>query len=1197
MAGGLRGAATNIQRYVEENLAAAAKADEIGKKSPRVPGTEGRGRARKPVSEPVRPADWENTAAEELHEMLQTVTGQEKFRGMTAKTKGVIRRRLYEQNKLWGQQFDHVAFGVKPKDFDPAKDAPKATTAPEEPGKRGGNDEYDMPDRAMESVRKKVEVEGEKNEKRDVAKTGRALENVTDARRRAEGGTRPNDINRRTRRNPGPAGAGPLDINPPLDRGGWRGTGREPRGSEVIAGGDDGSKALPVAPRTTEIGTPDEEVILREPEIDANDLDPPKTKARTITIDRPVPLRPISETSLKPETRARDSRIGKIGGPQSDGYLSRITNLVIDERRGTAAPYDFTFRGKNGAVEVKAGDKMTSAQVRQLLKDDPDLFKNDTAGGLYDRGKVWNAEQAANVDGTGRRRVYGDDDNLLKKGIVPGTKEQIRNAVPDSVRRMNTAADAAGFNPNAAESAKRLSPDEVEEARIDHGKTYNRTGGSSTQSPTDRFAAAQQATVKVYPKEGESFLQAISSADTDDEAYEIAYRIGEAIADRDLAGPKVSRTANNDAVHGVAQALVAGYGRRTPNKMPQYVEDADVAAIRGDSDRTPVSMPPVEPGPSPSLPDFLRDRARSRADQRLKARPGPKQGATVSQPGDEFPLRESSPSSSVDKGTVQPLEGASASVGSTEAPVTKPLPPITTAPARTQTSGGGRKPPRTKVAAAPADGDGDEVIRDPNAELAPVPPPTGRQRRPGQPAVQPPKSEMKAAAGRDDGTTVESRQEAVRGGWSPEERALRGTDRDVGMSQFADELRGTDNAGPTDADLMGIDPNGYDPGALAAVPPQSELAASVRRDQAARKPRKAAAPAAEPPPAAGAPPAAPPQKTPDAGHGQAGVRAGRGRQAAPVRPTAPPPASPPPSVPDNVVLGPGEDGGWAFRARGGAAMPAAPTAARADKSFQDFLNEIGYDDYHTPVYRDEAAMEDMAEGVRRMIGDGAGNASARDGFDSPEDFSDGAASPYDNPMIGESTPYDPNTGAASQFDNPLIGTSSPYDNPLIGSSSPFDPFAANIGRHSKFDPVLNARVGEHSPFTPRSPFQPAFIPWRGPEQPVSVTERALRTIRSGAGAAYRHPYRTAGGVGALGIGGLIINGAMQPAPDTLGDVMPSWEEDAPAVAPDVPAAAAPMMNEVDALRAIREARAQRSRAAMLRAQNSRVGRPGSIYSD
>jgi hypothetical protein len=72
---------------------------------------------------------------------------------------------------------------------------------------------------------------------------------------------------------------------------------------------------------------------------------------------------------------------------------------------------------------------------------------------------------------------------------------------------------------------------------------------------------------------------------------------------------------------------------------------------------------------------------------------------------------------------------------------------------------------------------------------------------------------------------------------------------------------------------------------------------------------------------------------------------------------------------------------------------------------------------------------------------------------------------------------------------------------------------------------------------------------------------------------------------------------MQPTPDTLGDVMPSWEEDAPAVAPDVPAAAAPMMNEVDALRAIREARAQRSRAAMLRAQNSRVGRPGSIYSD
>jgi hypothetical protein len=304
-------------------------------------------------------------------------------------------------------------------------------------------------------------------------------------------------------------------------------------------------------------------------------------------------------------------------------------------------------------------------------------------------------------------------------------------------------------------------------------------------------------------------------------------------------------------------------------------------------------------------------------------------------------------------------------------------------------------------------------------------------------------------------------------------------------------------------------------------------------------------------------------------------------------------------VPDNVVLGPGEDGGWAFRARGGAAIPAAPTAARADKSFQDFLNEIGYDDYHTPVYRDEAAVDDMVEGVRRMIGDDADMASARDGFDSPEDFSDGAASPYNNPMIGESTPYDPNTGAASQFDNPLIGTSSPYDNPLIGSSSPFDPFAANIGRHSKFDPVLNARVGEHSPFTPRSPFQPAFIPWRGPEQPVSVTERALRTIRSGAGAAYRHPYRTAGGVGALGIGGLIINGAMQPAPDTLGDVMPSWEEDAPAAPPaELPPEPSPTEGAIGARRSIRrEERLRRSREALTRAKNSKIGISGHVYAD
>jgi hypothetical protein len=116
---------------------------------------------------------------------------------------------------------------------------------------------------------------------------------------------------------------------------------------------------------------------------------------------------------------------------------------------------------------------------------------------------------------------------------------------------------------------------------------------------------------------------------------------------------------------------------------------------------------------------------------------------------------------------------------------------------------------------------------------------------------------------------------------------------------------------------------------------------------------------------------------------------------------------------------------------------------------------------------------------------------------------------------------------------------------------------------------------------------------------VSVTERALRTIRSGAGAAYRHPYRTAGGVGALGIGGLIINGAMQPAPDTLGDVMPSWEEDAPAAPPaELPPEPSPTEGAIGARRSIRrEERLRRSREALTRAKNSKIGISGHVYAD
>jgi hypothetical protein len=1151
MAGGLRGAATNIQRYVEDNLAAAAKADEIGSKP-----AKGSGRARKPVSEVVRPDDWDNTPAEELREMLSHEEGQRALAGLSNKNKKIVRRRLYEQNKLWGEQFDHLVFGKAGPDFDPSKDLPKSRGPEEKTSRTGGNSDYDSTGRSEKAIAEKLKREGADNEKRDVRNTGRALEDVTDARRDAEKPLTTADINRRERRSPGPAAAGPLDLNPPLDRSGWRGTGREPRGSEVIAGGGDGSQALPVAQRTTEVGLPDKEIVLREPEVE---LEPPKRKSIRV-------------------------RVGK--GPNK-------------------------LDAKPRAPEYRAPGTRTSG-----------------------RGK----------SATG--------DTVNENRVSESSRE----------RRRRDAANAAGFYPNAADSAKRLSSDEIEEAKMDHGSSYGRLGVSHTQSTESRFGTAQKEVLKNFPEDGEARLSRIAGAKSPEHAYDIAFKHARAIVENDMPGERISSSAARDAMHGMASTLVRGYGWEIPNVMPPGVRRGDDAASQADvvsGNIRPPTSSALPPAPEPNVRDFLRDRARRLADRRLKARDsskvreqqpvefgmrdapetetrfaepvGPRQPGTINEASlaeyeaklNEITKRPDGPADAPAKPQVEPPrptdpEDLASEIddpftGSEDAlPVqvnaaaTRQFRDLFPLPGRkpkaAAAGGGGTKPPATATT-APA---GDEG-------LPPVPD-SGRQRS-QTPAVNVPKSELRAAAKRDDGTTVQSRREAVRGGWSPEERALRGTDRDAGMADLDAELRGLDNDGPSDADLMGIDPNGYDPGAFADVPDQAALNAAVRDTKGSRKPRKAATTAAvsEPPPAAGTPPAAPPSpRKPDAGQGQAGVRAGRGRQAAPVRPAAPPPASPPPSVPDNVVLGPGEDGGWAFRARGGAAMPAAPTAARADKSFQDFLNEIGYDDYHTPVYRDEAAQAELIESARRM------NATlGMDGADIDFDMPEGASSPFDRlvPHVGRATPYDPNTGAATPYDpntgaatpydpnsglatpyDPNTGAASPYDNPLIGSSSPFDPFAANIGKHSKFDPVLNARVGEHSPYTPRSPFQPAFIPWRAPE---SVTERALRTIRSGAGAAYRHPYRTAGGVGALGIGGLIINGAMQPAPDTLGDVMPSWEEDAPAAPPaELPPEPSPTEGAIGARRSIRrEERLRRSREALTRAKNSKIGISGHVYAD
>ena len=253
--------------------------------------------------------------------------------------------------------------------------------------------------------------------------------------------------------------------------------------------------------------------------------------------------------------------------------------------------------------------------------------------------------------------------------------------------RNKATSNAAGFNPNAAERGKRLSPDEVAESQIDLGGTYKRMEGRNTQTAEARYADALRSVRSNYPEEHDAFLALIADASDDETAYEVAYRLAEGAVDNDMPGTRISETARADAVHGMAAALVRGNGREIPTTMPRYVADLDDAATRADiasGHITSPTKPPVEPGPQGSVRDFLRNRARTRFR--------PVDGGTGGGISDELAMADPTPARTV-------------SAGSTDSRKLKALPPI---PAATPVRGPKAPPPSAAGEPNPATLEGSE---------------------------------------------------------------------------------------------------------------------------------------------------------------------------------------------------------------------------------------------------------------------------------------------------------------------------------------------------------------------------------------------------------------------------------------------------------------------------------------------------------
>jgi hypothetical protein len=1181
MAGGSKGAARTIAQFLEAKLPDAVAAT-----------AKGAGRAPAPKTRVVRPG---NMTAPELREFMLTPRGQRSLTSDTVKP-GVHQKNselLGKQNRLWQAQYEQMVFGKvetpeAAKGFDPKRDALPSPAREEGPDRVGGNSLYDRPDEAKRALADKAEFEAKSGQREDISRTRTSLEGVTAGRRRAETPLG-ESTNRRDRRNPGTEEAEAEDIGPVLERGttAWRSR-SEPAGSEVVAGGGDGSKPLPVAQRAAEAPQTKREVVDRDEEIDPNSG---KKSTR-----QQIPVLMPDGSTITPgsmERRSRNQRaVTSVGGTSASPYLNKMVTDIVGQLRNSkySAPYDFTYtinvkEGKKTVtkqVPVKKGDELDNTGIRHLMSNDPKLFENFVGKTKY--------------------RNAGPKDDLT-----------------DADARKAAAIGASGVDPVQPEVGARLDRDEIEASEVAKAN-ITRMEGRPTQPATARINQVRNSVIKEFGID--EYKRVIDSIKADKDgrfAYSLAYRTAESAMKSAVPGERVSAVMDSDSIHGYAAALMADAGRPIPTNLPASVQARDAAAIADSAARPGLgSRPPARPGSETRWSEaeegfvaapsdtrtFLRGNARARPfkpdaypDLPKAGAPGKDDGIVLSEPKDvtrapQKEYRGTVGGKSVDQliadydaGTLAKGDpgydaiadvirereattrdfkdwGSGADVGPVRAfdqkkpevnpslrRVSDPLTPDTKVDrglkdlqptwalgdedalpiqGRGARRGGKKAAPPTPVEPT----GGDDLADVSETELAAGMP--GRQR--------------KAASGEGDEA---SRRAAVRAGWSAEERAARKVDPNVAASELADDLSDYSTGQPTDAELQAIEAERAETAATKARRP-------VASDTVVNEGGTGSAP----------PPTAPPTSTVAA--------------TAP-RTTATRPSQPPPQVVDV--------GAAAARRRAQAAAtstrpieqwqadaidaPRAGSVTRVNEGSPEALPDM----HDLRVHGDPTAAIRAAQQRRRSGARGhdtgwgttfeappfregplpapSGNAfpDAPQGDIDPSDFADA-----DNPFY---VPIDDTPGSG------LDGADIVDDVSSAPGVSPKNPWASTAGMRA-----------EYRGKTPQSLDPP-------PTATRQAIDATLGRVRQAAGSNY---VRVPAAAAAALVGYRHASNAIWPPAPPVG--VPDFGDDQGAVAP----VSAPMPgDEAALLQSIREMRLREMRRPAGGA--SRIGYPGTMYQD
>jgi hypothetical protein len=314
--------------------------------------------------------------------------------------------------------------------------------------------------------------------------------------------------------------------------------------------------------------------------------------------------------------------------------VTEVEDVTLVRKRLPESRSHIDRMGKEGGVIKGATDKTLSVNLKNAYAQLKKWYKQLEKDGLTkdaDGTVVYPFEEFAKDYSHKVTDTKIVDDTKVRAKPVDGNKEKRRGYLAENeanksqeARQRSRAVAAAGFDPAAPEG---FSPGAAIEDVVPESE-FNRLRQRSTQSGFDRQDAARRLMDDNYTRDAagrsgsDQVLNYLRQAD-EETALKIAHRAArDAMIDRIPTAERATAVADQDAIHGVVQGLMAAAGREMPAVMPEWynkvqrdAKRSTDASFQSRGERSAAQPSRVAPASAPStLPN-------KRFDPTINARP------------------------------------------------------------------------------------------------------------------------------------------------------------------------------------------------------------------------------------------------------------------------------------------------------------------------------------------------------------------------------------------------------------------------------------------------------------------------------------------------------------------------------------------------------------------------------------------------